>query len=71
MSNVVDHPLPCMSSPLDATTMTVSLAPFGMTNHYEPLIVVPSPEGNHVVACLMGLVENGNGCWEVDPEPFA
>lgn len=32
--------------------MTVSLAPFGMPDRYERLVVVPSPEGNHIVACL-------------------
>src|SRR5258708_27044538 len=52
MTNVVDHPRPCMPSPPEAEAMTVSLAPFGMPNRYERLVVVPSPEGNHVVACL-------------------
>jgi hypothetical protein len=52
MTTVVDHPRPCMPSPPEATTMTVSLAPFGMPDRYERLIIVPSPEGNHVVACL-------------------
>jgi hypothetical protein len=41
-----------MPSPADAAIMTVNLAPFGMPDHYEQLIVVPSPAGNHVVACL-------------------
>jgi hypothetical protein len=41
-----------MPSPPEAATMTVSLAPFGMPDRYERLIVVPSPEGNYVVACL-------------------
>lgn len=52
MTNVVDHPRPCMPSPRDAATMTVNLAPFGMPDRYERLIVEPSPEGNYVVACL-------------------
>ena len=52
MANVVDHPRPCMPSPPEAATMTVSLAPFGMPDRYERLIVAPSPEGHYVVACL-------------------
>src|SRR5262249_39097847 len=35
-----------------AETMTVSLAPFGMPDRFERLIVVPSPEGNYIVGCL-------------------
>ena len=52
MTNVVDHPRPCMPLSPQAATMTVSLAPFGMPDRYERLIVVPSPEGHYVVACL-------------------
>jgi hypothetical protein len=52
MTNVVDHLRPCIPAPPEAVTMTVSLAPFGMPDRYERLIVVPSPQGNYVVACL-------------------
>jgi hypothetical protein len=40
------------SPPNEVTTMTVNLAPFGMPDRYERLVVVPSSEGNYVVACL-------------------
>ena len=52
MTNVVDHPRPCMPSPPEAAQMTVSLASFGMPDRYERLIIVPSPTGDYVVACL-------------------
>lgn len=52
MTNIVDHPQPCLPSSVDATTMTVSLAPFGMPNRYERLIVEPASDGQFVVACL-------------------
>ena len=51
-SNVADHLHPCMPLSPDATSMTVSLAPFGMPDRYERLIIVPSPIGDYVVACL-------------------
>jgi hypothetical protein len=41
-----------MPSPPEAETMMVDLASFGMPGRYERLIVVPSPTGNYVVACL-------------------
>jgi uncharacterized protein DUF4265 len=52
MKNVVDHPRPCLPPPAGASSLTVDLAPFGMPGRYERLVVVPSPEGDCVIACL-------------------
>jgi hypothetical protein len=40
-----------MGSSPESATMTVSLAPFGMPDRYERLVVEASPDGDNVVAC--------------------
>ena len=52
MTDIADHPKPCLPLGPGTATMTVNLAPFGMPGRCERLIVAPSPEGDYVVCCL-------------------
>jgi hypothetical protein len=52
MANWADHPNPCLGNPPDGLIMTVDLAPFELPERFERLVIVPSPKGNYVVACL-------------------
>ena len=52
MSNVVEHPNPCVPSVETLLTIMVDLAGFGMLGRVEKLAVSKSPTGDYVVSCL-------------------